>query len=34
MLTGLLKGGGGVGKMLTVTEKGGTEGGWKNADNG
>ena len=33
MLTGLTKGGGGVGEMLTMADKGG-RGGWGNADNG
>ena len=33
MLTGLTKGGGGVGEILTMADKGG-RGGWGNADNG
>ena len=33
MLTWLTKGGGGVGEMLTMDDKGG-RGGWENADNG
>ena len=33
MLTGLTKGGGGVGEMLTMADKGG-RGGWEIADNG
>ena len=33
MLTKVTKGGGGVGEMLTVADKGGRR-GWGNADNG
>ena len=33
MLTELTEGGGGVGEILTVADKGG-RGGWGNADNG